>query len=82
VATIAGYLLAKKALETTKGKTIAILVLILSIVLAFVFMGISFSNYSESPWDKLTDEEKEWYRENGDAIVDFKDAVDDYKKHH
>lgn len=61
---------------------------IIGIVVIIVFC-ISFYNEVSTPntkseWDKLSDEEKEWYENNyGDGkLEDINNAIDEYKENH
>lgn len=55
---------------------------VILIIVAIIFlMNIDWSG-SQSKWDSLSDEEKEWYKDNyGDGQYDdIKDAIDEYKE--
>ena len=70
-----------------KGKKIALIVLVVAIILAVLFIVLEFaddwgSRKSSNEWEDLTEEEKDWYRDNyGDGqYEEYKDAIDKYKK--
>lgn len=74
----------KKKDISKKTKIIARTVIIIAIILAIVFLVVSIVNNSggsESEWDKLSEEEKDWYRDNyGNGQYEkYQDAIDDYK---
>ncbi len=71
-----------------KGKRIAAVVIVAAIILAFLFFAFSFisesgssAGSSSNKWDELTEEEKDWYRDNyGDGQYDkYQNAINDYK---
>ena len=73
----------KKILSPT-GMKISLVVAAIALIFGFVFMGInnsSDSGKSSNKWDDLTEEEKDWYRDNyGNGQYDkYQDAINDYK---
>lgn len=65
----------------TKGYKKATVIGITCIVIA-LFVGSLIPSEEPSKWDKLTDEEKQWYEDNyGNGQFDtYKKAIEDYKK--
>lgn len=71
-----------------RDKKPIIISIIIGIVVIIVFC-ISFYNEVSTPntkseWEKLSDEEKEWYENNyGDGkLEDINKAIDEYKENH
>lgn len=74
----------KTFLLSAKAKKITLAIAILALVLFIVFLAVdvsSGSGGSSNRWDDLTDEEKDWYRDNyGNGQYDkYQDAINDYK---
>ncbi len=69
-----------------KGKKIALIIFIVAVILAVLFIILDFaddwgSSGSSNSWDDLTEEEKDWYRDNygGGKSQQYDDAISGYK---
>ncbi len=62
------------------GKFLTILILSIFFI-SLIFTLANGSGKKESDWDKLSDDEKQWYHDNygNGKMDDYKDAIDDYK---
>lgn len=74
------FAISKNEIQTMKGKLISFFVGLAAIIIAVVILANSGSG-SKSEWDKLSKDEKEWYKDNyGSGQYDsYKDAINNYK---
>jgi len=76
-----------KAFESWESKATKIKRLILAVVLFFIACGgivacnLLDGGGSKSSWDILSDDEKDWYRDNygNGQYEQYQDAINDYK---
>ena len=74
------FTFAKNEIQTAKGKLISFSVGLVACIIAVVILACSGSD-GDSDWDKLSKDEKEWYKDNyGSGQYDsYKDAINNYK---
>lgn len=83
---VAIYSLVKNPPNETKWKVVLVVVAIVGCIgfLGSLIWSWSDTSDTTSSWDKLSDEEKDWYHRNyGNGQYEkYQSAIDDYKKTH
>ena len=64
-----------------KYNIVKIFIIVCMVILLFFFIGSLDNSSSADNWNQLTEEEKEWYKDNyGDGkMEEINDAIDDYR---
>ena len=76
---LALFILLKKGVKPF-GKKVSLVFGVIALILILwicVGQGLFSSNKEQSKWDQLSEEEKEWYRENGDTITEMQKWVEE-----
>lgn len=74
-----------KRKKISKKPIIISVIIGIASIIAFCICFYDLSNsYNTSEWDKLSDEEREWYNDNyGDGkLEDIDKAIEEYKENH
>ena len=66
---------------SVKYNIVKIFIIVCMVILLFFFIGSLDNSSSADNWNQLTEEEKEWYKDNyGDGkMEEINDAIDDYR---